>query len=69
MGNECHEKDGTSYGQQMNLLACLLANALAEGRTTVELEFLSSILQLAGEALSVIASTQAICLEQLGSNK
>jgi len=52
---------GLAYGQQMNLLAVSLANAIAEGRTSDELEYLSAILQLAGEALSVIAAVQAKC--------
>lgn len=52
---------GLAYGQQMNLLAVSLANAIAEGRTSDELEFLSAILQLAGEALSVISAVQEKC--------
>lgn len=51
------ENRGLAYGQQMNLLAVSIANAIAEGRSAQELDFLSSVLQLVGEALAVIAST------------
>jgi len=52
---------GLACGQKMNLIAVALANAIAEGKDPDELEFLSAILQLAGEALSVIAAVQSSC--------
>ncbi len=61
MSNKFCLDGGLAYGQQMNLLAVSLANAIAEGRTPDELEYLSAILQLAGEALSVIAAVQGKC--------
>ena len=37
---------GLACGQRANLIAVTLANALAEGKTADQLEFLSSVLQL-----------------------
>ena len=45
---------GLSGGQRMNVLAVSLANAIAEGRTINELEFLSALLQLVGEVAASI---------------
>ena len=55
---------GLSGGQRMNVLAVAMANAIAEGRTINELEFLSALLQLVGEALSVIAAPAALCSDE-----
>lgn len=61
MDKNCSGQGSLTFGQQMNLLAVSLANAVAEGKSTDELEFLSAILQLVAEALSVIAAVQQKC--------
>lgn len=52
---------GLACGQRANLIAVTLANALAEGKSADQLEFLSSVLQLVGEALAVTAATISSC--------
>ena len=52
---------GLLLGQQLNIAAAALANAVAEGHTVDELEVLSSFAQLVSQALSNIAVTQASC--------
>lgn len=49
------------YGQKLNLIAVSFANAIAEGLNENEISLLSSLLQLVGEALSVIADTMPDC--------
>lgn len=61
MNKKFPDRGNQAYGQQMNLLAVSFANAVAEGRTSDELEYLSAILQLVAEALSVIAAVQQKC--------
>ena len=60
-GRSCGASRGLACGQRANLLAVSLANALAEGKTADQLEFLSSVLQLVGEALAVTAATISSC--------
>lgn len=58
---KCERTKGLSKGQNLNILAASMANAVAEGLSIDEIEFLSSFLQLVGEALSNIAAVEALC--------
>ena len=52
---------GLAQGQQLNMIAVALANAVSAGLTVNELELLSSFAHLVGEAISNIAVAQAAC--------
>ncbi len=55
------------YGQKLNLIAVSIANAIAEGLSDEELDLLSTLLQLVGEALAVIPAVNGLCDSQLGN--
>lgn len=48
-------------GQKLNIIAVSIANAIAEGLSDNEIELLSGLLQLVGEALAVIPAAKALC--------
>ncbi len=49
------------YGQKLNLLAVSIANALSGGLSDDEINLLSGLLQVVGEALAIIPATKALC--------
>ena len=49
------------YGQKLNLIAVSFAIAIAEGLSDNEINLMSSLLQLIGEALAVIPEANAYC--------
>lgn len=52
------------YGQKLNFIAVSIANAIAEGLSDEELDLLSTLLQLVGEALAVIPAVNSVCDKQ-----
>lgn len=56
------------YGQKLNLIAVSIANAIAEGLSDEEIDLLSTLLQLVGEALAVIPAVNNICDNQAAIN-
>lgn len=49
------------YGQKLNIIAVSLANAIAEELNADEIDLISSLLQLIGEALAVIPAANDFC--------
>ncbi|MGN0601553.1 MAG: hypothetical protein ACI4I7_02450 [Oscillospiraceae bacterium] len=49
------------YGQKLNLIAVSLANAISEGLSDEEINLISTLLQLVGEALAVIPAAKDFC--------
>ncbi len=49
------------YGQKLNLIAVSLANAIAEELNADEIDLISTLLQLVGEALAVIPAANDFC--------
>lgn len=55
------EKMGNCYGQKLNLIAVSFANAIADGLNDNEINLMSTLLQLIGEALAVIPEANSYC--------
>ena len=53
------------YGEKLNLIAVSFANAIAEGLNENEINLMSSLLQLIGEALAVIPEANAYCSNEV----
>lgn len=51
------------YGQKLNYIAVSIANIVAEGLSDEEINLLSTLLQLVGEALAVIPAVNDLCVE------
>lgn len=52
---------GNCYGQKLNLIAVSFANAIAENLDDNEINLMSTLLQLIGEALAVIPEANDYC--------
>jgi len=50
-------------GEQLNIIAAVLANSIACGLSSDEVSILAALATLVGDALNVIATQRGICTE------
>ena len=53
--------NGCGYGEKLNIICASIANAICQDLSCDEIELISSMLQVIGESMSVIASSRQIC--------